>query len=85
MNAKSVIFGMAIFGLVIVSPNSYANKETKKLPDLVKICKKECPDVKNNAEAHECVEDKAKGEGGEAFKKTKCWHENEKYERMAGG
>jgi len=85
MKIGSVFFGIAALGLVFASSNSYANKESKKLPDLVKICKKDCPDVKTNADAHECVEDKAKGEGGEAFKKTKCWLENEKYEKMVGG
>lgn len=62
-----------------------AKDAAKKLPDLVKICKKECPEAKNNNEAHECAEDRAKDAKGEEFKKSKCWIENEKYEVMVKG
>ena len=61
-----------------------AEKTKATMPDLVKICKKESPDAKNNNEAHECAEDKAKDTDGETFKKSKCWIENEKYEKMIG-
>lgn len=71
-------------GLIQTSEVLAAEKTKAKLPDLVKICKKECPDAKSNNEAHECAEDKAKDTDGEAFKKGKCWLENEKYEKMIG-
>lgn len=48
--------------------------------DVVNACKTDCPEAKNNAEAHECVERKAKIRP--SFKKTKCWDVNEEYEQL---
>ena len=36
-----------------------------KGPDIMKACKKECPDAKTADEAHECVEKLEQGDGGQ--------------------
>ncbi|MBX9767486.1 MAG: hypothetical protein K2X47_09470 [Bdellovibrionales bacterium] len=41
-------------------------------------CKQDCPDAKDNPEAHKCAENK--GRLNKAFRKSKCWEVNEKYE-----
>lgn len=81
--SKALTATFVLSSLALLSTSAHA-KEKAKLPDLVKTCKKDCPDAKNNNEAHECAEDKAKADG-EKFKKSKCWIENEKYETMAHG
>lgn len=48
--------------------------------DVLGTCKADCPNAKNNAEAHECVERKAKIRP--SYKKTKCWEVNEEYEEL---
>lgn len=61
----------------------FGNAAEAKKPDEVDVvtaCKADCPDAKNNAEAHECVERKAKIRP--SFKKTKCWEVNEEYEEL---
>lgn len=80
------VFISTLAALAFVCTPGFAAKDKAKLPDLVKSCKKECPDAKNSNEAHECAEDRAKDAkvGGE-FKKSKCWIENEKYEVMVKG
>lgn len=59
--------------------------EAKKADDVdvVTACKSDCPEAKNNAEAHECVERKAKIRP--SFKKSKCWDVNEEYEELVKG
>ena len=86
MNARHILT-IGAFAISFASAPTFAAKDkANKLPDLVKICKKECPDAKNSNEAHECAEDRAKdAKTGEEFKKSKCWIENEKYEVMVKG
>ena len=51
-----------------------------ELPDLVAVCKSDCPKAKTNEEAHKCAE--KMGRLNKSFQKTKCYQENEKYEEM---
>ena len=67
----------AIMGLVAI-PAAQAKKADDV--DVVTACKTDCPEAKKNAEAHECVEKKAKIRP--SFKKTKCWEINEEYEQL---
>lgn len=47
--------------------------------DLVSICKQECPKANSNDEAHKCAE--KSGRLNKDFRKSKCWEENERYEK----
>lgn len=68
---KSVLItSMALF----ISCSLYAQEKI----DVVAACKADCPTAKDNAEAHKCAE--KKGRLNKAFKKSKCWEVNEKYE-----
>lgn len=88
MNFMFANFGATLIAALALFPGTPAfskDKAAAKLPDLVKICKKDCPEAKTNNDAHECAEDKAKGAEGKQFKKSKCWTENERYEKLLGG
>lgn len=71
---------IALFAIMgfIAMPVAQAKKADDV--DVVTACKADCPEAKNNAEAHECVEKKAKIRP--SFKKTKCWEVNEEYEQL---
>jgi len=69
--------------LLLVSallPVDFATAAKPDDMDIVTVCKELCPDAKNNAETHECVERKAKIR--KSVKQSKCWEENEKYEKL---
>ena len=75
-------------GLALSATPALAKKDTP--PDLMKLCKKECPEAKDLKTTMECVEtqEHAGGPASEQFKKTKCFNTHEKFEdtyhKMAG-
>lgn len=78
---KSTTLGyLMLFAIMsfIAMPAAQAKKADDV--DLVASCKTDCPEAKNNAEAHECAE--RKGKIRPSFKKTKCWEINEEYEQL---
>lgn len=74
--ALSLVVGMStgLFSML-----GYA-EETATTPDLVSICKADCPKAKTNDEAHQCAE--KLGRLNKSFRKSKCYVENEKYEEI---
>lgn len=58
-------------------------KKKNKMPDLVKSCKKQCPEAKDVTAILECVAVKEKALDAKKFKKTKCYKDYGKYEKMA--
>jgi len=71
---------IALFAVMgfIATPAAQAKKAEDV--DVVTACKADCPEAKNNAEAHECAE--KKGKIRPSFKKSKCWEVNEEYEQL---
>lgn len=53
-----------------------------RVPDLVRVCLKECPGAKDNADVLNCTESR---EHDTDFKKSKCGREHAKLEKMMGG
>jgi hypothetical protein len=72
-----------IFVLASVTTSSSA-LAAKKLPNLVKSCKKECPSAKTSSEAMACAEQLEQGADNAKFKKSKCYKDHEKYEAATG-
>ncbi len=74
--------GQAVLVMTVAFFVSSQTAQAKKPDDVnvVMACKADCPDAKNNAEAHECAE--RKGKIRPSFKKTKCWEVNEEYEQL---
>lgn len=84
MSRSSVVaVGAFVVGALVGFPSLGLAKDTKaKMPNLVNVCSKECPDAKTNEAVLECAEMKEKDP---TFKKSKCGTEHAKYEKMAGG
>jgi hypothetical protein len=84
-----MVLGLTVFACAtLLTGPAFAKKG--EAPDLMKLCKKECPDASDMKAVMECVEKKEYAEGPDAakFKKTKCFitHEKfeDKYKEMAG-
>jgi hypothetical protein len=78
MLKKNIVAGFLLMQFVL---NATTIASNSREVDVLAACKTDCPDSKTNAEAHECVERKAKIRP--SFKKTKCWEVNEEYELRA--
>ena len=72
MFLKSILSSVILLSAV---SSSFAEDQTFNLTE---VCKKECPKATNNDEAHKCAE--KIGRLNKAFRKSKCWEVNEKYE-----
>lgn len=84
MSYKSIVaMSSLVFGVFLCLPSFSLSKDApSKMPNLVKVCAKECPGAKTNDAVLACAETKEKDP---AFQKTKCGVEHAKYEKSSGG